>query len=405
MRGLLLLLFPIWLVLGVDGGLKLFLLGVRLWRRTTKADGEDSPLPPANYLSFAVVIPAHNEEEVIGETVQRLRRLNYPPDHYTIVVLADGCTDKTVQYAQEQGARCVMWEGQTGRGKGRALSWLLTVEQEYLKAWDILLVCDADTRLHQDALLRFNRKFLQGMQVGQGRVASDLPASSQVGALLTLSEALSQEVDDQARRILRWPVPLRGTGMAFRREILQHYASHLHTRAEDMELSLLLALGRVPVVFVPEAIIYDPKPAGMAAATRQRARWFQGQREVVRRYWRELLTVLVRGNLGERALLCSLLLRPRTLVVCAKATSLVGCLWLGPVLPWWIRWLLVAGASFAVMADLLYYAIGPSLLPDVARRRVLLRFPLYGLLWLRAVILSVVSATDWLSVRKRDVKR
>jgi len=299
----------------------------------------------------------------------------------------------------------VVWEGQTGRGKGRALSWFLAVEQARLSAFDVLVVCDADTRMHPDALLCFNRAFVSGVQVGQGKVECDPHSPSPLGALVALSEALSQEVDDQARRALGWPVPLRGTGMAFRREILQQFGFRPHTRAEDMELSLLLAFSQVPVAFVPEAVVYDPKPAGVTAATRQRARWFQGHREVVRHYWREILEVLRRGSLGERALLFSLLLRPRTLVIGVKAASLVGFLFLASALPPWVALLVGAGVSCAFLADLIYYLIGPSLLTGSGGMRALWRFPLYLLLWAGAMVLSVFSAKAWLSVRNRGVGR
>jgi cellulose synthase/poly-beta-1,6-N-acetylglucosamine synthase-like glycosyltransferase len=84
----------------------------------------------------------------------------------------------------------VLWAEPTGR-KGRALSRFLAAERERLNAFDIVVVCDADTRLHADALLFLNQAFLNGMLVGQGRVESDPQSSSPLGALVALSEALS----------------------------------------------------------------------------------------------------------------------------------------------------------------------------------------------------------------------
>jgi len=404
MRVLLFCFLPLWAVLLVESGLKIFLLGVRLWRRPEQADKVETPPASLRCLSFALVIPAHNEEEVIGETVRQLRSLPYPSEHFAVIVIADGCTDQTARYARDNGALCVSWTEPTGR-KGRALSRFLTVERERLDAFDIVMVCDADTRLHADALLFLNQAFLHGMLVGQSRVESDPRSSSPLGTLVALSEALSQEVDDCARKSLGWPVPLRGTGMAFRREILREFGILPHTRAEDMELSLLLCLYRVPVKFVPEAIVYDPKPTAVSAATKQRARWFQGHREVARQYWKEILTVLREGNGGERALICALLLRPRTLCIAVKATVLVGCFFLAPGLSPGI-WLFVgAGVSVALLADLIYYLVGSTLLTGSDNKRTLWRFALYLPIWAGALVLSVISTKRWLSARGRGVQR
>jgi cellulose synthase/poly-beta-1,6-N-acetylglucosamine synthase-like glycosyltransferase len=193
--------------------------------------------------------------------------------------------------------------------------------------------------------------------------------------------------------------------MAFRREILQEFGILPRTRAEDMELSLLLCLYRVPVAFVPEALVYDPKPTSVSAAAKQRARWFQGHWEVVWEYWREILSVLRKGNWGERVLLFSLLLRPRALFIGVKATGLLGCFFLAARLSPEI-WLLVStGMSVALLADLTYYLTGSALVTDSGSRRAWWRCAFYLPMWLRAIVLSVFSTKRWLSVRNRGIQR
>lgn len=217
-----------------------------------------------------------------------------------------------------RGARCVTRAAQAEHGKGRALSWLLTERAEELRSFDIVLICDADSRLQPDALAFINQAFVDGCQVVQANVERETEVSS-VGAAVALPEALSQEVDDRARTRLGWSAPLRGTGMAFRRDLLTQVGVRLCTRAEDLELSLRLAVAGVPVTKAPEAVVYDPKPLELTGATRQRARWLQGHWEVLHWYWRDALTVFRSGRWGDRALLFSLFCRPRTLMMVAKA--------------------------------------------------------------------------------------
>jgi len=52
-----------------------------IWRRK-----EDKILTPQK--SFAVIVAAHNEEQVIGQLVENLQILNYPREMYDIFVVA-----------------------------------------------------------------------------------------------------------------------------------------------------------------------------------------------------------------------------------------------------------------------------------------------------------------------------
>ncbi len=40
---------------------------------------------------FALAIPAHNEEAVISETVQRLLQMDYPAELFRVCIVADYC--------------------------------------------------------------------------------------------------------------------------------------------------------------------------------------------------------------------------------------------------------------------------------------------------------------------------
>jgi cellulose synthase/poly-beta-1,6-N-acetylglucosamine synthase-like glycosyltransferase len=52
--------------------------------------------------AVAVLIPAHNEAELIGATVASLQRQTRPADR--VIVMADNCTDDTVAIARRGGA-------------------------------------------------------------------------------------------------------------------------------------------------------------------------------------------------------------------------------------------------------------------------------------------------------------
>src|SRR4051794_36289601 len=67
---------------------------------------------------FLIVIPAHDEEGVIASTVRSCLGLDYPPERFSIWVIADNCIDATVGEAREAGASVVERHDPDLRSKG-----------------------------------------------------------------------------------------------------------------------------------------------------------------------------------------------------------------------------------------------------------------------------------------------
>ncbi|MGL6002918.1 MAG: glycosyltransferase [Plesiomonas sp.] len=57
---------------------------------------DDSSLP-----NITLIIPAYNEAPSIAEKIRNLAAQDYPPEHFTIRLLCDGCTDNTVAIARK----------------------------------------------------------------------------------------------------------------------------------------------------------------------------------------------------------------------------------------------------------------------------------------------------------------
>src|SRR5436305_15075757 len=68
-------------------------------KRRTEKTPLSSPLEPMQ-LNFAILIPAHNEEVLLGPLLESLSKLAYPKDHYSVHVVADNCTDSTADVAR-----------------------------------------------------------------------------------------------------------------------------------------------------------------------------------------------------------------------------------------------------------------------------------------------------------------
>ena len=72
---------------------------------------------------YAVVIPARNEEPVIKNLINSIKKQDYPSELVTIFVIADNCTDNTAKVARENGAICYEHFNPDERTKGFALKY------------------------------------------------------------------------------------------------------------------------------------------------------------------------------------------------------------------------------------------------------------------------------------------
>ncbi len=353
----------------LDSVLRFILVVLRFLRRSR--GGPASLFPPSGAL---LLIAARNEAATIGATVSSLRPLLEEWPGSQLWVVADRSEDLTAVHAREAGATVV--ERLAGpNGKGAVLQWWL---KNYRSAWedkDAVVILDADSRFVPGSLARLGEAMGQGADAAQAMVAP--LATTSTGRLAGWSEILMQQIDDVARTRMGWPVPLRGTGMAIRGELLAKLAPALHTEAEDLELDLLLATADAKIRFVPEAVLLDPKPQRAVGASRQRARWLRGQLAVLRDYRGNLCSLWAgrregsRSRLGDLFLFPLLFLRPKVLLICLRVLLL-------PFAP------LVAGLG--LLLDLVYYGAG-LLVVDRPRQYALdlLSLPIYLWMWGRSL--------------------
>ena len=240
-------------------------------------------------LHLCLVIPAHNEELTIADTIRSGLAAGYPRDRFRVIVVADNCTDNTATVARSAGAIVMERTHATLRGKGHALRWCFDALLNDTAPCDGIIVVDADSRISENFLRVVNACLNEGARVLQ---CSDL-VQPQPG--VWSSEAtrigflLYNYVRPLGRRVLGFPPGLRGNGMAFSASVLREVPWQAYTRVEDLEYGLILLLHGVHVTFAPEAVVLATMPAQARNAETQRARWEGGRIPVIRRYAPRLL--------------------------------------------------------------------------------------------------------------------
>ena len=117
--------------------------------------GRLSRTPPASPRpSVAVLIPAHNEEMMITETIRSVIPQLAPGDR--LVAIADNCTDGTAAAARRAGATVSEREDPTHRGRGYALEH--GVRHLSREPPGVVVILDADCTLHAGSLDELARR-------------------------------------------------------------------------------------------------------------------------------------------------------------------------------------------------------------------------------------------------------
>lgn len=343
-----------------------------------------------------VVILARNEASILGGTVRALRITMEAEDQ--IHVVADHCMDATAHIAQNAGATVHVRNDGGPAGKGQALKWWLQDSRAGSTHDDIVVVLDADSIVAPNFFSSIRKRMARGENVIQTRVEPVLRSTSIVSCLAAYSESTEQRVNDALRAKLGWSVRLRGTGMAFRRGILETICASLHTLVEDVELTLQLGAEGEPIYFAHETYVADPKPNDQDGAVRQRARWMKGQVQVVRSYFPQIIRLITRGPAGW-SLLSSILLKPKTLLIPIKAIFTAAA-W-GAFFAWGgIVSAIALIGTLSLFYDAGTFLYGVKFAPDRKEAlRTLALSPLYLIMWMRSLALSAVSGDVWHRVR------
>ncbi len=328
----------------------LYLLGLLLAAINARRDGPSSPAlsTGSGRMRFLIVVPARNEQAGIAATVQGLRNVSYPPELFSVVVIADNCGDETASRAAAAGAEVLVREDRGRRGKGYALGWGLERLLPERPDVEAVVVVDADCSVSENLLTAMERQFRSGVRALQVAYTVANPRASRETALRFAAFALFNVIRPLGKERLGLSSGLMGTGMAFRRELLEREPWQVSSLAEDGEYHLRLVEAGERVAFVAEAWVSSPMPLSANARGQQQARWEGGKLRLVRHWSPRLLrSGLAHRDMVRLAAGFEHLIPPQSLI----AAGSVGCGALASTLK---SRRLLAMAMIAILAQLSY---------------------------------------------------
>ncbi|SFL64175.1 Glycosyltransferase, catalytic subunit of cellulose synthase and poly-beta-1,6-N-acetylglucosamine synthase [Paenibacillus sp. 1_12] len=234
--------------------------------------------------SFAILVAAHNEEQVVGALIDNLKNLDYPKELYDVFVICDNCTDRTADITRSMGAYACERHNPKLRGKGYAIEWMLKELWKKPRNYDAIVMFDADNLVNPDYLIHMNNDLCNGSKVIQAYLDTKNPNDSWITAAYAVTYWYCNRLWQLPRQNLGLANFLGGTGMCFETKLLKEIGWGATSLVEDLEFTMRCVQRGINPTFNYDAKVFDEKPLTFKASAKQRLRWMQGHFDVARRY-------------------------------------------------------------------------------------------------------------------------
>ena len=291
-----------WLLIG---GYALLALGGYIYSlQVARGRGRESSKPtPEHWPGVSILVPAHNEEIVIGGTIESMLHLDYPPDRLEVIVVDDSSTDRTRQIVEHLMATdrrvklVAIPQGSGGQGKSHALN----VGLRYA-AHELIAVYDADNSPEAHSLRYLVSELLADPRLAGvvGKVRTLNPTTNFLTRCISIEFVSFQWIVQAGRWFLLRLASLPGTNYVVRRRALERGGGwDPRAIADDAELTVRLSQEGYHIKYVPDAVTWEPEPQDWGVWLRQRLRWARGGTYVVRKFFPRLYRLRRRKLLLE----------------------------------------------------------------------------------------------------------
>ncbi len=247
--------------------------------RDSKNKTIDAQRPSTFQPTVSIIIPAHNEENVIGRLLQQIIKFTYPKDKMQVIVLNDASSDQTgkiaYKYQQKYPFIEVVHRDKSNGAKGKAS---VMNHGFSLCRSEIILCFDADYYPQKDIVEKLTQSFLDP-RIGavQGRVVVLNEPQNFVTRMVALERTGGYRVDQEARDNLGLITQFGGTVGGFRSSILKSLKGWDESMlAEDTDLTFRVYLAGYRVKYNVDAECYEEAVDNWKSYKRQRYRWAKG---------------------------------------------------------------------------------------------------------------------------------
>ncbi|MBR6099164.1 glycosyltransferase family 2 protein [bacterium] len=244
-----------------------------------------------------VMIPAHNEEGVIGATVENILAMTY--GNFEVIVIDDRSSDNTASVIKDLEKKydkvtALIRDKDAFPGKSAVLN-----DAFKLAKGEAVLVFDADATVDPDFLDKLVPQ-LEPKDVGAVQARKVIRNRDYNWLTRCQSNEYSIDVHCQlSRDSVKGAVELRGNGELIKRQALEDIGGwNNYTITDDLDMSTRLHIKGWDVRFCLDAVVYEEAIIYVMPLFRQRRRWLEG---TIRRYLEYSGAALTSKDMSLRA--------------------------------------------------------------------------------------------------------
>ena len=228
---------------------------------------------------YGLIIPARNEENVIGNLIKSMQSNNYPQDKLHIFVIAHNCTDRTAEIARSLGATVYEYNNDNERTMGYAFRYLFDcINRDYgTQNYDGFFLFNADNVLSKNYFEKMNDAF---MACNKECIITSFRNSKNFGSnimsgLYGIYFLTGCRFEMRGRTMVNCSSRVSGTGYVINSDLVKDGWKYV-TLTEDWEFSADQIIAGRKIKYCDEAEFFDEQPTNFKVMWRQRVRWSKG---------------------------------------------------------------------------------------------------------------------------------
>lgn len=230
-------------------------------------------------LKYGIIIPARNEEAVVGQLIESIKMNKYPQDKLHIFLIAHNCTDNTAEIGRRMGVTVYEYNNPNECTMGYAFKYLFSkIEEDFgTQNYDGFFLFNADNVLDENYFDKMNDAFVAGEKknvITSFRNSKNF-GSNLISACYGLYFIYGCRFESRGRTALGCSTRVQGTGYVVNAETVKNGWQYV-TLTEDWEFTADQILKNTKIQFCDEAMFYDEQPTGIKVMWRQRVRWAKG---------------------------------------------------------------------------------------------------------------------------------
>ena len=230
-------------------------------------------------LKYGIIIPARNEEKVVGNLIESIYKNDYPQDKLHVFVIAHNCTDNTAKIAREMGATVYEYNNPKENTMGFAFKYLFErIKEDYgTENYDGFFLFNADNIVSKDYFEKMNDAFVAENKesvITSFRNSKNF-GSNVMSTLYGIYFAEGCRLESRGRTVCGCSTRVQGTGYVINSKIVENGWPYV-TLTEDWEFTADQVLQGHKIKFCDDAVFYDEQPTTTKVMFRQRLRWAKG---------------------------------------------------------------------------------------------------------------------------------